>query len=73
MGGVCAAVYLLLMILFMPFLFYTDIILATADQIGYMERDQIETGRVLHRFPLAKVTAQETHTIHSVWILTAYS
>ena len=55
MGGVCAAVYLLLMILFMPFLFYSDIKMATADQSAGVERSQIETGRVLHRFPLGKV------------------
>ena len=55
MGGVCAAVYLLLMILFMPFLFYSDIKMATADQAFNLERDHVETGRVLHRFPLAKV------------------
>ena len=57
MGGVCAAVYLLLMILFMPFLFYSDIKMATANQAYDVERSQIETGRILHRFPLGKVLA----------------
>ncbi|KAG8531647.1 uncharacterized protein KY384_003278 [Bacidia gigantensis] len=58
MGGVCAAVYLLLMVLFMPILFYSDIKSATADldpldlENGHI---QIDTGRVLHRFPLGKL------------------
>ena len=56
MGGICAAVYLLLMVLFMPFLFYSDIKLATADLDPLdVESNQVNTGRVLHRFPLGKV------------------
>ena len=53
MGGVCAAVYLLLMVLFMPFLFYPDIRSATAD----LKPPDVEGSRVLHRFPLGKVAS----------------
>ncbi|KAL9098998.1 MAG: hypothetical protein Q9163_005442 [Psora crenata] len=60
MGGVCAAVYLLLMILFMPFLFYRDIIMAAADAVFDTERNQVEAGRVLHRFPLAKLASYQS-------------
>ena len=56
MGGVCAAVYLLLMILFMPFLFYSDIKNATADSMDHNARtDSPSGGRVSHKFPVRKV------------------
>ena len=55
MGGVCAAVYLLLMILSMPFLFYPDIKSATTGDKADIERAQLQSGRVLHKFPLGKV------------------
>ena len=57
MGGVCAAVYLLLMMLFMPFLFYPDIKSATIDDNSiHVKVEQVDLGRVLHKFPLGKVT-----------------
>ena len=58
MGAVCAAVYLLIIIVFIPFPFYKDIVAATS---GGGNRDvvvqlrQVETGRLLHRFPHSKV------------------
>ena len=56
MGGVCAAVYLLLMILFMPFLFYPDIKSAIIDDNNFhVKVEQVITGRLLHKFPLGKV------------------
>lgn len=58
MGAVCAVVYLLLMIAFIPFPFYKDIVAATSgggnrDVVLHIEH--VETGRFLHRFPHNKV------------------
>lgn len=58
MGAVCAGVYLLEMIVFIPFPFYTDIVAATSgggNRDVMMERREIETGRILHLFPHTKV------------------
>lgn len=58
MGAVCAVVYLLALIVFIPFPFYKDIVAATS---GGGNRDVpamvevVETGRFLHRFPHSKV------------------
>lgn len=58
MGAVCAVVYLLIIIIFIPFPFYKDIVAATS---GGGNRDVlkdveiVETGRFLHRFPHSKV------------------
>lgn len=58
MGAVCAIVYLLLLIAFIPFAFYKDIVAAASggrDQQVVLEVRQVETGRFLHRFPVSKV------------------
>jgi UDP-N-acetylglucosamine--dolichyl-phosphate N-acetylglucosaminephosphotransferase len=58
MGLVCALVYLLALISFLPFAFKRDIVevtLAAVDQDRVLEAQQIETGRILHRFPVEKV------------------
>jgi len=56
MGAVCAVVYLMVMIVFMPFPFYEYLVLSTS---GGGNRDitveEVETGRMLHRFPHNKV------------------
>lgn len=58
MGAVCATVYILILIVFIPFPFYKDIVSATS---GGGNRDvvlpvhHVETGRLLHRFPHNKV------------------
>lgn len=63
MGAVCAVVYLLLIILFIPTAFYKDIVAATSGggnrdvTITIMHVDQIETGRSLHRFPHNKLAS----------------
>lgn len=63
MGAVCAVVYLLVIIIFIPFPFYKDIVAATS---GGGNRDVlkdveiIETGRFLHRFPHSKVCDPES-------------
>jgi hypothetical protein len=58
MGAIPAIVYILLIIVFIPFPFYKDIVAATS---GGGNRDvvlpevQAETGRLLHKFPHNKV------------------
>lgn len=60
MGAVCAVVYLLIIMLFIPTAFYKDIVLATSgggnrDVIVHVE--QIETGRFLQKFPHNKLAS----------------
>lgn len=61
MGAVCAVVYLLILIVFIPFPFYKDIVAATS---GGGNRDVpmlvevVEKGRFLHRFPHSKVSLE---------------
>ena len=62
MGAVCAAVYLLTLICFIPFPFYKDIVSATSGGGNRDEEEvlqQVETGRFLHRFPHSKVCEAE--------------
>ncbi|KAF1983318.1 UDP-GlcNAc-1-phosphate transferase [Aulographum hederae CBS 113979] len=63
MGAVCAIVYLLVLIIFIPFPFYKDIVAATS---GGGNRDRVfepelvelvETGRLLHKFPHNKLAS----------------
>ncbi|KAL5336212.1 glycosyl transferase family 4-domain-containing protein [Aspergillus crustosus] len=54
MGAVCAVVYLLVLIFFIPFAFYKDIVAATSgggNRDVVLEVHHVETGRSLHRFP----------------------
>ncbi len=57
MGAICAVVYLLTIIVFIPFPFYKDIVAATSggSRDAVEERQEVETGRILHRFPHIKV------------------
>lgn len=58
MGLVSALVYLLAVIVFLPFAFKRDIVAATSgggNKDVVIHLDQIETGRFLHKFPLEKV------------------
>jgi UDP-N-acetylglucosamine--dolichyl-phosphate N-acetylglucosaminephosphotransferase len=60
MGAVCAVVYLLIIIIFIPFPFYKDIVAATSgggnrDVVIELELDHVQTGRFLHKFPHSKV------------------
>ena len=65
MGGVCAIVYLLVVIVFIPFPFYKDIVAATS---GGGNRDvvvpveMVQQGRLLHRFPHSKVGVYDSPT-----------
>jgi UDP-N-acetylglucosamine--dolichyl-phosphate N-acetylglucosaminephosphotransferase len=58
MGAVCAMVYLFVIIIFIPWPFYKDIVAATS---GGGNRDvmkvpeEVEMGRLLHKFPHNKV------------------
>lgn len=65
MGAVCAVVYLVTMLLFVPLPFQHDIAAAAAAGLGngngnerrdvVLELERVETGRLLHRFPHSKV------------------
>ncbi|KAF2395701.1 UDP-GlcNAc-1-phosphate transferase [Trichodelitschia bisporula] len=60
MGAVCAVVYLLCIIMFIPFPFYKDIVAATSgggNKDYIQEVHHVETGRFLHRFPHNKLAA----------------
>lgn len=58
MGGICAIVYLLVVIVFIPFPFYKDIVATTSgggnrDVVHHVEH--VQQGRFLHLFPHSKV------------------
>jgi UDP-N-acetylglucosamine--dolichyl-phosphate N-acetylglucosaminephosphotransferase len=60
MGAVCAVVYLLVMIVFIPCAFYRDLVAATSgggnrDVVVEGGLEDVEVGRFLHRFPHNKV------------------
>jgi len=58
MGAICAVVYLLVIIMFIPFPFYKDIVAATSgggNRDIIIQAEQVETGRFLHRFPHNKL------------------
>lgn len=58
MGLVSALVYLLAVIGFLPFAFKRDIVAATSgggNKDVVIEMEHVETGRILHKFPLGKV------------------
>jgi hypothetical protein len=58
MGAICAVVYLLTLIVFIPFPFYKDIVAATSgggNRDVVIQVQQVETGRLLHKFPHNKV------------------
>lgn len=60
MGAVCAVVYLLTIIIFIPFPFYKDIVAATSgggNRDLVIEHHEVGNGRILHRFPHSKVEA----------------
>jgi len=60
MGALCAVVYLLAVIMFIPFPFYKDIVAATSgggNRDLMLEVQHIETGRLLHKFPHNKLAS----------------
>ena len=74
MGAVAAAVYLLVLIAFIPFPFYKDIVAATSgggNRDVVLQIHEIETGRFLHRFPHAKLSSylSAVLTLHTTTLL----
>ena len=66
MGAVCAVVYLLALIVFIPLPFYKDIVAATSgggNKDVVLELEQVETGRLLHKFPHSKVCSPPMSSI----------
>ncbi|QUC21584.1 uncharacterized protein UV8b_05827 [Ustilaginoidea virens] len=66
MGAVCAAVYLMAVIVFIPFPFYKDIVAATSgggnrdvveEEAGARHAHAHDRGRFLHRFPHSKLAS----------------
>ncbi|KAH6687739.1 glycosyl transferase family 4-domain-containing protein [Plectosphaerella plurivora] len=60
MGAVCAAVYLLVIIVFIPFPFYKDIVAATSgggNRDVVLQVEYVQKGRFLHRFPHNKLAS----------------
>jgi UDP-N-acetylglucosamine--dolichyl-phosphate N-acetylglucosaminephosphotransferase len=64
MGLVCALVYLLGIICFLPFAFkrdYVEVTSGAGNKDLVIEAEDVETGRMLHRFPLEKVSKIASH------------
>jgi UDP-N-acetylglucosamine--dolichyl-phosphate N-acetylglucosaminephosphotransferase len=60
MGAVCAMVYLFVLVFFIPWPFYKDIVIATSgggNRDFVKELELIETGRLLHKFPHNKLAS----------------
>ncbi|KAI8960835.1 glycosyl transferase family 4-domain-containing protein [Daldinia sp. FL1419] len=60
MGGICAVVYLLIIIVFIPFPFYKDIVVATSgggNRDVVMNVEFVQQGRLLHKFPHSKLAS----------------
>ncbi|KAF2489491.1 UDP-GlcNAc-1-phosphate transferase [Lophium mytilinum] len=74
MGAVCAMVYLFIIIVFIPWPFYKYIVAATSgggNRDVVFELQQVETGRLLHRFPHGKLASYLSAilSLHSVVLL----
>ncbi|KAK5660396.1 hypothetical protein OQA88_12939 [Cercophora sp. LCS_1] len=60
MGAICAVVYLLVVIVFIPFPFYKDIVAATSgggNRDVVVVEEWVNGGRFLHRFPHGKLAS----------------
>ncbi|KAI1330805.1 glycosyl transferase family 4-domain-containing protein [Xylariaceae sp. FL0255] len=60
MGAICAIVYLLIIIVFIPFPFYKDIVVATSgggNRDVVMNTEFVHKGRLLHKFPHSKLAS----------------
>lgn len=58
MGAICAVVYLITIMVFIPFPFYKDIVVATSgggNRDVVMNVEYVQSGRLLHKFPHSKV------------------
>lgn len=68
MGAVCAIVYLLMIIVFIPFPFYKDIVVATSgggNRDVVLHTEHVQEGRFLHRFPHNKVRTYLDLLLHN--------
>lgn len=77
MGSVAAAVFILVLMAFIPFAFYKDIVAATSGG-GNRDvpspptfRESVDTGRFLHRFPHSKLSSYQSalNTLQATTIL----
>ena len=71
MGAVCAVVYLLALIFFIPFAFYKDIVAATSgggNRDVVLKTQHVETGRYLHRFPHGRVGTDHVEGLCTGWL-----
>ncbi|KAK4191979.1 glycosyl transferase family 4-domain-containing protein, partial [Podospora australis] len=60
MGAICAIVYLLIIMIFIPFPFYKDIVAATSgggNKDVVLQPEYVQQGRLLHRFPHNKLAS----------------
>ena len=67
----CAVVYLLALIFFIPFAFYKDIVAATSgggNRDVVLETQHVETGRYLHRFPHGRVGTDHVEGLCTGWL-----
>ncbi|KAF7531659.1 hypothetical protein G7054_g8662 [Neopestalotiopsis clavispora] len=60
MGAICAVVYLIIIMVFIPFPFYKDIVVATSgggNRDVVMNVEYVQQGRLLHKFPHSKLAS----------------
>ncbi|KAH8681513.1 glycosyl transferase family 4-domain-containing protein [Xylariales sp. PMI_506] len=60
MGAICAVVYLIIIMVFIPFPFYKDIVIATSgggNRDVVMNVEYVQQGRLLHKFPHTKLAS----------------
>lgn len=76
MGSIAAAVFILVLMAFIPFAFYKDIVSATSgggnrDIVQHDTFSQVETGRFLSRFPHSKLSSYQSalNTLQATTIL----
>lgn len=76
MGSIAAAVFILVLMAFIPFAFYKDIVSATSgggnrDIVKHDAYSSVETGRFLNRFPHSKLSSYQSalNTLQATTIL----
>jgi hypothetical protein len=69
MGAICAVVYIMVIIVFIPFPFYKDIVVATSgggNRDVVMNVEYVQQGRLLHKFPHSKVCRSILNYVHDL-------
>lgn len=67
-GLICAVVYILTVIIFIPFAFYKDVVAATSgggNRDVVYQVEHVNQGRFLHKFPHSKVSKTASFSFHS--------